>query len=587
MDIDEIIMCGMFLTILGLSHITNRTSKSHQRTSEKKTSLEPVCDADYIFTLVDIGTFGSQSDGGVFKESTFGRALESGAISLPEDSSLPNTNTQNSKPFTEGVFVRNCIIEAVKAFGNSLTLEQAANILLSSKTVTTRIAGINDSIGDKLQDLLKSCKYFSLCLDESTDIRHMSQLSIFTRIVQDDYSCVEELLDFVILRDITTGLDIFLAVEEILQKFNIDFSKCSSITTDGARAMTDLKIGFAGQLKQRNLNIPIIHYTIIHQEALAGKVVKLSTAMETITKIINEIKGGHKFLTHRKFKLFLDEHKAVYTDVPLHCPVRWLSAAKCLQVFFAIRKEILLFLKEMNKSKFHEYLSLLEDVTFLTELAFITDISNQLRLLNLKLQKTDQNISQLVSHVNSFRRKLQALKCHLNSNIFHFFPSCQIILEEHGSICNFKEYTHFIDSLIDEFDTRFTCFEKLKTELILFENPLTAPIEEQHLDLQDELFDLQNDISLKTVQETGVDFYKMLKESSYPKLRDFGLRIHSMFGSTYLCEISFSKMKLIKNERRSSLSDDTLPRLMRVATSNIQIDVSALTNKGFRKLDRI
>ena len=31
---------------------------------------------------------------------------------------------QNSKSFTEGVFVKNCIIEAVKAFGNSLTLEQ-------------------------------------------------------------------------------------------------------------------------------------------------------------------------------------------------------------------------------------------------------------------------------------------------------------------------------------------------------------------------------------------------------------------------------------------------------------------------------
>ncbi|XP_018394276.1 PREDICTED: general transcription factor II-I repeat domain-containing protein 2B-like [Cyphomyrmex costatus] len=459
---------------------------------------------------------------------------------------------QNSKPFTEGAFIKDCIIETVKAFGNSLTLEQAVNIPLSAKTVTSRIADINDSIGDKLQDLLKSCKYFSLCLDESTDIRHMSQLSIFTRIVQNDYSCVEELLDFVVLRDTTTGLDIFLAVEETLKKFNIDFSKCSSITTDGAKAMTGSKIGFAGQLKQRNLNIPIIH-CIIHQEALAGKVVKLSTAMETITKIINEIKGGHKFLTHRKFKLFLDEHKAVYTDVPLHCPVRWLSAAKY--------------------------------VTFLTELAFITDISNQLRFLNLKLQKMNQNISQLVSHVNSFRRKLQALKSHLNDNIFHFFPSCQIILEEHGNVCNFKEYTHFLDSLIDEFDKRFTCFEKLKTELILFENPLTAPIEEQHLDLQDELFDLQNDISLKTIKETGVDFYKMLKESSYPKLRDFGLRIHSMFGSTYLCETSFSKMKLIKNERRSSLSDNSLPRLIRIATSNMKIDVSAFARKRFRKSD--
>jgi len=53
--------------------------------------------------------------------------------------------------------------------------------------------------------------------------------------------------------------------------------------------------------------------------------------METVTKIINEIKDEHKF--HRKFKLFLAEHKAVYTNVLLHCPVRWLSAAKCLEIF--------------------------------------------------------------------------------------------------------------------------------------------------------------------------------------------------------------------------------------------------------------
>ena len=71
---------------------------------------------------------------------------------------------------------------------------------------------------------------------------------------------------------------------------------------------------------------------------------------------------------------------------------------KYLEIFFVIRK-VLLFLKEMNNLKCHEYISLLEDVTFLTELTFITDMSNQVvssqsfRLLNLKLQKTNQNIS--------------------------------------------------------------------------------------------------------------------------------------------------------------------------------------------------
>lgn len=139
-----------------------------------------------------------------------------------------------------------------------------------------------------------------------------------------------------------------------------------------------------------------------------------------------------------------------------------------------------------------------------------------------------------------------------------------------------------IESLIDQFDTRFKDFDSLRKDLILFENPLTAQIEEQSLDLQAELCDLQCDLSLKTRSEKGVDFYKILNASHYPSLRNFGLRIFSMFGSTYLCERSFSKMKLIKNDKRSSLSDESLSSLMRTSSSNISVDISSLVESRKR-----
>jgi len=87
----------------------------------------------------------------------------------------------------------------------------------------------------------------------------------------------EELLDFVPLHGTTTGIDIFRGVEQTLQKFNTDFSKCSVIVTDGAKAMIGSKTGFFGQLRQRDLKIFFIH-CIIHQEALYGKTIKLCTA---------------------------------------------------------------------------------------------------------------------------------------------------------------------------------------------------------------------------------------------------------------------------------------------------------------------
>lgn len=304
--------------------------------------------------------------------------------------------------------------------------------------------------------------------------------------------------------------------------------------------------------------------------------------MQTVTKIINLIKGGHKFLTHRKFQLFLEEHNAIYTDVPLYCEVRWLSAGKCLEKFFAIRKEIFLFLQAQFSAKCDEFKFFFEDLDSLCELALITDMTNHLNILNLKLQKTDQIISQLISHVDSFHNKLLLFKNHIENNILEFFPSCEILFKEYGTRCNFKKQIDVINSLISQFDKRFGDFKMLRQDLILFENPFIVQIHEQSLEFQEELCDLQSDISLKARLEKNVEFFKLLDASRYPRLRLFGLRIFSMFGSTYLCECSFSKMKFTKTEKRSALSDVSLSSLMRASSSKLSVDVSSLVESHKR-----
>jgi len=85
--------------------------------------------------------------------------------------------------------------------------------------------------------------------------------------------------------------------------------------------------------------------------------------------------------------------------MPLYCEV--LSAGKCLEKFFAIRKEIFLFLQEMSIAKYNDFKSFFEDLDCLCELVLITDLISYLNNLNVKLQKINQTISQLVSHVNS------------------------------------------------------------------------------------------------------------------------------------------------------------------------------------------
>lgn len=109
--------------------------------------------------------------------------------------------------------------------------------------------------------------------------------------------------------------------------------------------------------------------------------------MQTVTKVINLIKGGNKFLSHRKFQQFLIDHNAGYTNVPLHCEIRWLSAGHCLEKFFAIRKEILFFLQELSISKYEEFKSFFENLKSPSELAIITDLTNQFNILICSCKK--------------------------------------------------------------------------------------------------------------------------------------------------------------------------------------------------------
>ncbi|XP_025161632.1 protein ALP1-like [Harpegnathos saltator] len=47
-----------------------------------------ICNAEYIFTFVDIGAYGRRSDGGIFKDSVIGNLFEKKKINLPESESI-------------------------------------------------------------------------------------------------------------------------------------------------------------------------------------------------------------------------------------------------------------------------------------------------------------------------------------------------------------------------------------------------------------------------------------------------------------------------------------------------------------------
>jgi len=112
-------------------------------------------------------------------------------------------------------------------------------------------------------------------------------------------------------------------------------------------------------------------------------------------------------------------------------------------------------------------------------------------------------------------------------------------------------------------------------QINLFNNSMAVEIEKQDAALQLQLCELQTDPLLST-KEIDVSFWKKLSVVKYPLLRELALKILSMFGTTYICECIFSNMKHIKSKQRNRLTNETLSHLLRVFTSETEVDFAAL-----------
>lgn len=74
--------------------------------------LMAACDANYCFTLFDIGAYGPCSDGGVFRNSIFGKFSETGNFDIPAPSILQGTKITCPYAFAadEAFPLRECIL---------------------------------------------------------------------------------------------------------------------------------------------------------------------------------------------------------------------------------------------------------------------------------------------------------------------------------------------------------------------------------------------------------------------------------------------------------------------------------------------
>jgi len=114
---------------------------------------------------------------------------------------------KHNKPFSNGEFVKECMHATVKITCPEVEMRHK-NVSLSRRTIVRRVDSISTNLADQLASKIKKFDYFSICLDEGTDVVDTAQMLIFIRGIDRDFNVTEELLSMESLKH-TTGEDLF------------------------------------------------------------------------------------------------------------------------------------------------------------------------------------------------------------------------------------------------------------------------------------------------------------------------------------------------------------------------------------------
>lgn len=98
--------------------------------------------------------------------------------------------------------------------------------------------------------------------------------------------------------------------------------------------------------------------------------------------------------------------------------------------------------------------------------------------------------------------------------------------------------------------------------------------------LQMEVIDLQEDISLQMYKTASTEeFWGKHVTEKYQNCKKLAINLATMFGSTFVCESSFSKMNFLKNKYRSRLTDAHLEDTLRISCSPREPDFKKLAQE--------
>uniref|UniRef100_A0A3Q1C081 HAT C-terminal dimerisation domain-containing protein n=1 Tax=Amphiprion ocellaris TaxID=80972 RepID=A0A3Q1C081_AMPOC len=197
-------------------------------------------------------------------------------------------------------------------------------------------------------------------------------------------------------------------------------------------------------------------------------------------------------------------------------------------------------------------------------MCFLADLSKHLHNLNLGLQGRDKTVIDLVAQTRAFQVKLNMFAMDLIAGRMLHFPTLR---KRNPPPKVTAAMTDLVAQLKENFASQLDGLA-VPTEAMHFTKDPFAVVPEENLSNR------AKESSLTMPQELCANgpaaFWSHVNVHQFPNLKKLAVTVLSMFGSTYVCESSFSHMNAIKTNLRCSLHDSTLQNCLRIALTTYE-----------------
>ena len=136
----------------------------------------------------------------------------------------------------------------------------------------------------------------------------------------------------------------------------------------------------------------------VTQSELVSKMLpsSLANVLKLAVETVNFERG--RALNHRIFVQLCEEMDSKFKILLYRIEVRWLSRGKVMNRVFALRAELLEFLKSHN----HQHSKHFEHSSFILTLAFLADIFGALNQLSCQMQGGGKNVVEAEEKTSAF-----------------------------------------------------------------------------------------------------------------------------------------------------------------------------------------